>query len=280
MPRYLVYDVFTDTPFGGNQLAVFPEAEKLPQDKLQKIAREFNFSETTFVYPPGNPAHTAKVRIFTPTMEVPFAGHPTIGTAVALHALGKPEQMVLELGVGPIAAAVTGNVARFTTARPLEILAEPTTELVAECLSLAIGDIRLHRHAPVQASLGLPFVLAELSDREALSSAKPVTDALRRGAMLYPGGLDFAIFCYTRAGSKVDARMFAPLDNIPEDPATGSAAAALAAFLAQEEGRDIILDIRQGEDMGRPSRISATTGAGGVTISGAAVQTMEGRLLL
>ena len=82
MPRYLVYDVFTETPFGGNQLAVFPEAEKLPQDKLQKIAREFNFSETTFVYPPENPAHTAKVRIFTPTMEVPFAGHPTIGTAV------------------------------------------------------------------------------------------------------------------------------------------------------------------------------------------------------
>jgi trans-2,3-dihydro-3-hydroxyanthranilate isomerase len=162
-------------------------------------------------------------------------------------------------------------VARFTTSRPLEILAEPATELVAECLSLAIGDIRLHRHAPVQASLGLPFVLAELSDREALSSAMPVTDAFRRGAMLYPGNLDFAIFWYTRAGSRVDARMFAPLDNIPEDPATGSAAAALAAFLAQAEGRDITLDIRQGEDMGRPSRISATTGAGGVTISGAAV---------
>lgn len=280
MPRYLVYDVFTDTPFGGNQLAVFPEAEKLPQDKLQKIAREFNFSETTFVYPPDDPGHTAKVRIFTPTMEVPFAGHPTIGTAVALHALGEPAEMVLELGVGPIAAAVKGNVARFTTSRPLKILAEPPTELVAECLSLAIGDIRLHRHAPVQASLGLPFVLAELSDREALSSAMPVTDAFRRGAMLYPGGLDFAIFCYTRAGSRVDARMFAPLDNIPEDPATGSAAAALAAFLANHEGRDITLDIRQGEDMGRASRISAATGAGGVTIGGAAVQTMEGRLLL
>jgi len=108
----------------------------------------------------------------------------------------------------------------------------------------------------------------------------PVTDAFRRGAMLYPGGLDFAIFCYTRAGSRVDARMFAPLDNIPEDPATGSAAAALAAFLAQLEGRDIALEIRQGEDMGRPSRISATTGPNGVTISGAAVQTMDGRLLL
>ena len=280
MPRYLVYDVFTDTPFGGNQLAVFPEAEKLPQDKLQKIAREFNFSETTFVYLPENPAHTAKVRIFTPTMEVPFAGHPTIGTAVALYALGRPGQMVLELGVGPINAAASGNIAQFTTSRPLEILAEPAGELVAECLSLAIGDIRLHRHAPVQASLGLPFVLVELSDRETLSHAMPVTDAFRRAAMLYPGGLDFAIFCYTRAGSRVDARMFAPLDNIPEDPATGSAAAALAAFLRQNEGRDLSLDVRQGEDMGRPSRITASTGPAGVTIGGAAVHTMEGRLLL
>ena len=89
---------------------------------------------------------------------------------------------------------------------------------------------------PVQASLGLPFVLAELSDREALSSAMPVTDAFRRGAMLYPGGLDFAIFCYTRAGSRVDARMFAPLDNVPEDPATGSASATLGAFLASLPG--------------------------------------------
>ncbi len=280
MPRYLVYDVFTDTPFGGNQLAVFPEAEKLPQDKLQKIAREFNFAQTTFVYPPENPAHTAKVRIFTPMMEVPFAGHPIIGTAVALYALGRPGQMVLELEVGPISAAANANAAQFTNTRPLEILAEPPADLVAECLSLPIGDIRLHRHAPVQASLGLPFVITELSDREALSHAMPVTDAFRRGAMLYPGSLDFAIFCYTRAGSRVDARMFAPLDNIPEDPATGSAAAALAAFLAQNDGRDVSLDIRQGEDMGRPSRISASTGPTGVTIGGAAVKTMEGRLLL
>jgi len=234
---------------------VFPEAPKLPQDKLQRIAREFDVSETTFVYPPDDPAHRASVRIFTPTMEEPFAGHPTIGAAVALHALGRPEAMGLEPGVGPIKAAASGNVARFTTTRPLEILTEPAAELVAECLSLAIGDIRLHRHAPVQASLGLPFVIAELSDRETLSCTLPVTDAFRRGAMLFPGGLDFAIFCYTRAGTRLDARTFAPLDNIPEDPATGS-------------------------DMGRPSRISASTGTGGMTISGAARRTMEGRLLL
>ena len=96
---YLVYDVFTETRFGGNQLAVFPDAAGLPDEKLQSIAREFNFSETTFVYPPQNPAHTARVRIFTPTSEVPFAGHPTIGTAIALHDLGRGSEMGLELGV-------------------------------------------------------------------------------------------------------------------------------------------------------------------------------------
>ncbi|WP_370310721.1 PhzF family phenazine biosynthesis protein, partial [Salipiger bermudensis] len=100
MTAYFVYDVFTDAPFGGNQLAIFPDATTLAEDSLQTIAREFNFSETTFVYPPQNPENTAKVRIFTPTMEIPFAGHPTVGTAVALHALGRPADMVLELGVG------------------------------------------------------------------------------------------------------------------------------------------------------------------------------------
>ena len=280
MPRYLVYDVFTETPFGGNQLAVFPEAEKLPQDKLQKIAREFNFSETTFVYPPENPAHTAKVRIFTPTMEVPFAGHPTIGTAIALHQMGAPDRMVLELGVGPIPCQVGPQGAQFTTPAPLEILASPPSDLVAECLSLPIGDIRIARHDPVQATLGLPFVLVELTDREALSNAIPAMEPFRRAAFAYPGGLDFAIFCYCRSGGRVDARMFAPLDNIPEDPATGSAAATLAAYLAQLQGSDVSLVITQGEDMGRLSHIRAQTGPDGVTIAGQAVQTMEGRLVL
>ena len=104
MTCYLTFDVFTDNPFGGNPLAVIPDATALPEDQLQKIAREFNYSETTFVYPPTDPAHTAKVRIFTPTMEVPFAGHPTIGTAVALARAGHGPDMVLELGVGPIRA--------------------------------------------------------------------------------------------------------------------------------------------------------------------------------
>ena len=115
MTDYLVYDVFTDAPFGGNPLAVIPDATALPEVRLQAIAREFNFSETTFVFPPDDPSCDAKVRIFTPTMEVPFAGHPTIGTATALHALARVgDDMVLQLGVGPIPVAIRDGVARFT----------------------------------------------------------------------------------------------------------------------------------------------------------------------
>jgi trans-2,3-dihydro-3-hydroxyanthranilate isomerase len=284
MTRYTVYDVFTDSAFGGNPLAVIPDATALPEHQLQKIAREFNFSETTFVYPPDDPAHTAKVRIFTPTMEVPFAGHPTIGTAIALADLGYGADLVLELGVGPIPCRVDQGAASFVTTVPLEQVCEPSADHVAGCLGLDASQIRTMAHAPVMASVGLPFVIAELADRAALSAAAPATDAFRRAAEIYPSDLDFAVYVYTRAGSEVQARMFAPLDNIPEDPATGSAAAALGAFLAELEGVET-LHIRQGEDMGRPSLIEAkiTTDGGRVTsvrISGRAVKTMQGELVL
>lgn len=277
---YLVYDVFTDTRFGGNPLAIFPDASRLPQDQLQAIAREFNFSETTFVYPPVDPAHTARVRIFTPTCEVPFAGHPTIGTAIALHDRGGPSTMVLELGVGPIACQVGPAGASFVTRVPLQVIAQPPADLVAAALSLTLDDLSQVTHPPVQATLGLAFVLVELADRPALARAQPQIDVLRRAAALYPAGLDFAIFCYVRNGDAVEARMFAPLDNVPEDPATGSASATLAAYLHQVLGRPVALDIRQGEDMGRPSRILAQADAAGVTVSGQAVAVMAGRLLI
>lgn len=277
--RYVVYDVFTDTRFGGNQLAVFPDAVALPQEKLQAIAREFNFSEVTFVYPPVDPAHTAKVRIFTPTTEVQFAGHPTIGTAIALHDRGGPAEMVLELGVGPIPCKVGPNGASFHTAVPLQIIAHPPAALVAEALSLPETDILTTTHAPVQATLGLAFVLVELTTRAALAKASPAIDAVRRGAAAYPAGLDFAIFCYVRNGASIDARMFAPLDNMPEDPATGSASATLAALLHKCTGDALRLNIRQGDDMGRPSRIYAESGPDGVKISGQAVLVMRGEFL-
>ena len=277
---YLVYDVFTATAFVGNQLAVFPDAQGLLEDRLQAITREFNFSEVTFVYPPQDPAHTARVRIFTPTREVPFAGHPTIGTAIALYDLGRGSDLVLELGVGPIPCHVGETGAAFTTPVPLEMIAHPAPSLVAEALGLPVAVIRTDRHAPVQASLGLAFVLVELVDRAALAAAQPVIEACRRGAALHPAGLDFAIFAYVRNGEAVEARMFAPLDNMPEDPATGSASATLGAYLAQLPGGPQRLAISQGVDMGRPSQIGVLVGAGGVTVTGQAVKTMAGRLFL
>lgn len=284
MTRYLTYDVFTEARFGGNPLAVVPEATGLPEADLQRIAREFNYSETTFVYPPADPAHTAKVRIFTPTSEVKFAGHPVIGTAVALAGLGYPATMVLELGIGPLPCAVAGNKAMFTTRQPLERLAEPDAGLVARCLSLPASAVRTDRHAPVQASLGLPFVIVELVDAAALGAALPAMDALREAAALHPGGLDFAIFCYTRDGDRIEARMFAPLDGVPEDPATGSASATLAALLGELTGQSGSYRISQGVAMGRPSRIGAevtvTAGrASAIRIEGSAVKVMEGRLV-
>ena len=282
MTHYVVYDVFTTQAFGGNQLAVIPDAAEIPETDLQKIAREFNFSETTFVYPPSDPAHTAKVRIFTPTMEVAFAGHPTIGTAIALRDQGHIDDMVLELGVGPIPCRFDGDTASFTTSAPLERISEPETTLVAAALGLPETAIASATHSPIQCSLGLTFVIAELSDRESLAACAPAMDAIRKGAAKYPAGLDFAIYAYVRDGNEIDARMFAPLDDIPEDPATGSAAATLAALLTEQPQAPQQLSITQGEDMGRPSFITATTQRKTpvpVTISGSAVRTMEGQLV-
>ncbi|WP_226780587.1 PhzF family phenazine biosynthesis protein [Oceaniglobus trochenteri] len=285
MTDYLVYDVFTDTAFGGNPLAIIPDATALPEAQLQQIAREFNFSETTFVYPPRDPAHTARVRIFTPTMEIPFAGHPLIGTALALHDMGRGDTLTLEVEVGPIGCTVEGGLARFTSTTPLQVESHPALGDVAACLSLAPGQIRTDRHQPVQAGVGLPFVLAELSDGAALSAAQPAIEAYRKCAADYPSQLDFAILAYVREGAEVSARMFAPLDNIPEDPATGSACAALVAFLSQMEGQSLTLMIEQGVDMGRPSSIHAEAEIEGglcraVHIAGRARRMMEGRLTL
>lgn len=282
MTDYLVYDVFTDHAFGGNQLAVIPDARNLPEADLQRIAREFNFSETTFVYPPADPVHQARVRIFTPTMEVPFAGHPTIGTAIALHDQGAPAEMVLELGIGPVPVSVAEDGAIFTVATPLQRMAIPDPALVAACLGLPVNALRQDTHAPVQASLGLPFVLVELNSTDDLAACQPVIDQVRIGAERHPAGLDFAIYAYHRNAAEISARMFAALDNIPEDPATGSAAATLAALLTEELGEAQNLTIQQGVQMGRPSQIGAVTQIGkpvSVAISGNAKRVMVGRLV-
>ena len=282
MTQYFVYDVFTDTPFGGNQLAVFPDAKDIPEDKLQSIAAEFNFSEVTFVYPPRDSAHTARVRIFTPNTEVDFAGHPTIGTLIALSDLGHKSPMVLELGIGPLNGEVTEVGAAFTATQSLNILSHPDVALVAEALSLPQSAIKAQTHLPTLASMGLPFILVELDSRTSLSACDPNVTAMRKGAALHPESHDFAIFAYVRDGKKIDSRMFAPLDNIPEDPATGSASATLAALLTQTLKAPQSLSFTQGVDMGRPSYIYAETTQNPltVTIKGQAVRTMSGQFLI
>ncbi len=282
MADYVVYDVFTDTAFGGNQLAVFPEASSLHENALQKIAAEFNFSETTFVYPPRHDGHAARVRIFTPTSEVDFAGHPLIGTVIALSKLGYPSPMILELGIGPIECLVSDTGASFTVSKPLQKISEPDITRVATALGLPIDAIKTNIHPPVQASLGLPFALVELDCRESLSACNPDIKTIRECAKLYPTGLDFALFAYVRDGGDIKSRMFAPLDNIPEDPATGSASATLAALLTEILGEPQNLSFTQGEDMGRPSYIKASTTKDPITItiSGNAVQTMAGKFIL
>ncbi len=278
MTDFVVYDVFSEKPFGGNQLAVIPDASDLPESDLQRIAREFNFSETTFVYPPSDATRTARVRIFTPTMEVPFAGHPVIGTAVALAERGHGPDMVLNLGIGPLRCHAQDGAARFTTTAALETICHPAPVLVAEALGIAPDRILSGTHAPVMASLGLAFTITQLDSRATLTALAPDVAAFRKGNAAYPSGLDFAQFAYVREGDTIHARMFAPLDNIPEDPATGSACATLGALLARIDGRDLSLTVHQGDDMGRPSVIGLETSGSEVTVSGQAVQTMRGRL--
>ena len=282
MTQYVVYDVFTDVPFGGNQLAVFLDAKDIPEDKLQSIAAEFNFSEVAFVYPPRNPAHTARVRIFTPNNEIDFAGHPTIGTLIALSDLGCKSPMVLELGIGPLRGEVTGAEASFIARQNLNILSHPNLALVAEALSLHQSEVKTETHVPTLASMGLPFILVELNSRTSLSACAPNVAAMRKGTALHPESHDFAVFVYFRDGNKIESRMFAPLDDIPEDPATGSASATLAALLTERLNAPQSLSFTQGVDMGRPSFIQAVTTQNPltVTIKGQAVRTMSGDFII
>ena len=277
MTGYLVYDVFTDRPYGGNQLAIVPDARELPEAALQAIAAEFNFSETVFLYPPDDPAHSARLRIFAPGMELPFAGHPTIGTAVMLADAGLGPEMTLELGIGPLEARAEGGRASFTTNAPLKRLAAPETTLVAEALGIAPGAIAAR---PVMATLGLAFTFTPVVSREVLAACAPDSGVFRRGAEAHPEGLGFAQYVYVEAGDVIHARMFAPLENVPEDPATGSAAATLGALLAEIHDRDVSLTIHQGDDMGRPSLIGVEARrSGSVTVSGQAVLVMQGELV-
>lgn len=281
-------DVFTTTRFGGNPLAVVLGADTLSDAQMLAIAREFNWSETTFVCRPLDPRHTARVRIFTPGGEVPFAGHPNIGTAFVLASL--PEHatataFTFDEAAGPVAISITRDGPRVTETRltapqPLSTGPDATPESVAAALSLPRAEIVTTRHPPRFASVGLPFLVVELASRTALSRATP--DA---AAFPGPDAPTRMIWAYTRDTSPADdgadltARMFAPFDGVPEDPATGSATAAACAMFATLTGQTAFT-IAQGVDMGRPSRLTVQVDAHGIHLGGSCVPVMSGVLSL
>ena len=266
MRRYpfVTVDVFTDRRFGGNPLGVFPDAAGLTDAEMQSLAAELNLSETSFVLPPGDPANTARVRIFNRTAEMPFAGHPNVGTAFALAQLGRASGDVLRFeelaGLVEVRLMREGDAvvgAEIDAPQPLQLFDEVSPELLAPCIGLAPGDIQTKVHAPVRASVGVDFVLAEVAPG-ALSRAAPDIGAFRRAAAAQPAATGrFSLFVYERDGIGVRARMFAPLAGTWEDPATGSANAALAALLLHAEGGDTLAhDAVQGVEMGRASHLS------------------------
>jgi trans-2,3-dihydro-3-hydroxyanthranilate isomerase len=301
---FVTADVFTRIPFGGNPLAVFPDARGLSPEAMQRIASEINYSEITFVLPPDDPANTAKVRIFTPRNEVPFAGHPNVGTAYLLavqgEVFGRPlgDSMWFEEGAGIVAVEIERDGgppigARIVAPKPLSTGPGPAVDEVAACLGIAASDVRTTTHPPIFGSVGLRFLLVELGDRSALVRAAPQLSAFAECDSRYPQAHDmFCLFAYTRAEPGADcdlhARMFAPLDGIVEDPATGSANAALAALLASlAPDADVRLDlvVRQGDEIGRPSllRLRAIKDGGRVgqvTVAGDCVAMIEGALRL
>jgi trans-2,3-dihydro-3-hydroxyanthranilate isomerase len=267
----MICDVFSSQRFGGNPLAVLPDATGLTDIQMQQVAREFNFSESTFVFPPES-GHTRKVRIFTPAREVPFAGHPNIGTAFALARTGEfgdfedQLQVVFEEAAGLVKVSIErrGDDRLWCElAAPQSLGLGPVVmpELAAAALSLEVPDICLSVHPPQVAGVGLPFLIVELKSQQALQSASFNMKVMET---LEDKGLPADILLYVRASGDVDinARMFAPIDGVPEDPATGSANCALAALLTDleaAENGEFRWRISQGVEMGRPSLLEART---------------------
>jgi len=302
--RYFTCDVFTNRRFGGNQLAVLPEADGLSDMQMQQIAREFNFSETTFVLPPEK-GGSCRVRIFTPMSEVPFAGHPNIGTAFVLAAAGRFGEFDTEITVGfeekaglvPVSIhkrAGGGIWCELTAPERLSLGATVPTELAASAVSLAPADIVTSTHAPCVASVGLRFLFVECRDRNALERARPNIAAFEA---LLTAGIDTPyVHLYTRPGAAaagdpdtfdIRARMFSPTDGIREDPAPGSAHCALVALLTHNNAAhsgSFSWRIAQGVEMGRPSVLDARTEKkDGVVVNawigGESVLVSEGHLL-
>ncbi len=287
---FTLADVFSDKPFGGNQLAVFPDAAGIADADMQRLAREFNFSETTFVLPPEDPGCTHRVRIFTPRAELPFAGHPTIGTAAVLAGAPAAEpaerQFVFEEGIGPVAVTVDCSGIRFHLRPPrFETTGDvPPAAAIARVLALPPDAIAETWYAGV----GLRFCFVRLRSPELVD--RIVLDKSAWAADL-AAGWSSQLYCFAgdcRHGARLHARFFAPAAGVDEDPATGSASAALAASVAHQSGEPdgtYRIQVDQGVLMGRPSELTATAFKKGgeiteVVVSGSATIVGSGTMRL
>lgn len=295
------YDVFTNRRFGGNPLAIVEEADGLSTEQMQTIAREFNLSETIFVLKPKDPANTASVRIFFPTAEIPFAGHPTVGCAIHLaqkkYKPGCSFETVIRLeevaGLVPVKVSRIGDVPRAQFTAPVTPfaadVASPPAGEIASALGLSPSDIGFDGHSPGVFRGGPAFLYVPLNSREALARARVIEP---HWSNLFAHLGTRMAYMYARGGDHGEtafrARAYAPLDGIPEDPATGSATAILAAQLLKAES---LADgthrwrLEQGYEMGRPSDLWLEADVAGakltaVRVAGQAVQIMSGVLEL
>jgi trans-2,3-dihydro-3-hydroxyanthranilate isomerase len=296
--RFLTADVFTDRAFGGNPLAVLPDARGVDPGRMQQIAREFNLSETVFVLPPDDPAHSRRLRIFTPARELPFAGHPTVGTALVLAAIGtiglegETTRIVFEEGAGPVpitlrAAGGRAVFAELVAPQPPAVGRAPEPAALAAMLGLGPADLRTDAGLPAVASTGLPFLIVELKGAEALARAR-IDHGLWQGLLADAETREVYLVTRDTAGLDADfrARMFAPGAGVGEDPATGSAAAAFGGWLGLHEAPPDGITryvIAQGLEMGRPSRLEVTVETrahevASVRVGGGAVMVSEGTI--
>jgi trans-2,3-dihydro-3-hydroxyanthranilate isomerase len=298
--KFYTLDVFTDRRFGGNPLAVVLDADALGDEQMQHIAREFNLSETVFVQAATRPAHSAKMRIFTPRSEIPFAGHPTIGTATLLAELNAPAHngekdalIVLEQGIGTVrvGARVRPGAAAFAEFDAPKLPAEagmlPPVDIIASGLGLIPSEVGFENHNPICFAAGNTFAFVPVATLEAIRRARVNGSHWERA--FDQQGIS-GVYLYTRqcehTNSSFHVRMFAPQVGIPEDPATGSAAVGLAGVVHQfdrlPDGTHKRI-VEQGYEMGRPSEIALTLNVSGgklttIRIGGSSVRVSEGTL--
>lgn len=292
--RFVTLDVFTDRRFGGNQLAVFPDGRGFSDAQMQALSAEFNLSETTFVLPPADPANSARVRIFNRVAEMPFAGHPSVGTAFLLAEAGQDRdgRLRLEVPAGVVEVEVwrdaAGQVTGTSIAAPQALRVGTTmpVEDIAACGGIAPEGIVVARHPPTLASDGgNPRVLTEVTP-EALTAAAPDIAAYRSMVARHEAvRKHLSLYLYCRDGDRIRTRMFSPLTGTWEDAATGSAATPLAGFLLHLSGAESgAWDMLQGVEMGRPSLLRTTarrTGSGiRATVGGGCVRVLEGEAIL